>query len=375
MSDGGGLYLRVAPSGAKSWILRTVIKGRRCDLGLGSVTLVSLAEAREQAVHLRKVARTGGDPLVERRRVHRWLPTFEEAARQVHAAHAAGFRNEKHRKQWLASLTDVVAAFGAKRVDAITSADILTALGPHWLARPATSRRVLQRVRMIFEWCTAQGYCAGDNPTQGLTKVLPKHRGTPRHHAALPYHAVPTFLRTLRAAEASEASRLAFEFLILTAARTSEVLLATWSEVDLDTRTWTIPVARMKSGRAHSVPLAPRVLEILHRAKELSDGGPYVFPGRAPTKPLWNMVLLILLRRLQRDHLTVHGFRSTFRDWAAERTNVPRAVCEAVLAHTLRDKAEAAYNRTDLFARRRELMTTWAAFATAQGADVVSMRA
>ena len=153
------------------------------------------------------------------------------------------------------------------------------------------------------------------------------------------------------------------------------MLLATWSEVDLDTRTWTIPGARMKSGRAHSVPLAPRVLEILHRAKELSDGGPYVFPGRAPTKPLWNMVFLILLCRLQRDHLTVHGFRSTFQDWAAERPNVPRAVCEAVLAHTLRDKAEAAYNRTDLFARRRELMTTWAAFATAQGADVVSIRA
>ena len=259
MADGGGLYLRVAPSGAKSWILRTVIKGRRCDLGLGSVTLVSLAEAREQAVHLRKVARAGGDPLVERRRVHRWLPTFEEAARQVHAAHAAGFRNEKHRKQWLASLAGVVEAFGAKRVDAITSADILTALGPHWLARPETSRRVLQRVRMIFEWCTAQGYCAGDNPTQGLTKVLPKHRGTPRHHAALPYHAVPTFLRTLWAAEASEASRLAFEFLILTAARTSEVLLATWSEVDLDTRTWTIPGARMKSGpRAQRAARAPR---------------------------------------------------------------------------------------------------------------------
>ena len=143
MADGGGLYLRVAPSGAKSWILRTVIQGRRCDLGLGSVTLVSLAEAREQAVHLRKVARAGGDPLAERRRVHRWLPTFEEAARQVHAAHAARFRNEKDRKQWLASLAGVVEAFGAKHVDAITSADILTALGPQWLARPATSRRVL----------------------------------------------------------------------------------------------------------------------------------------------------------------------------------------------------------------------------------------
>ena len=178
---------------------------------------------------------------------------------------------------------------------------------------------------------------------------------------------MPAFLRTFQAAEASEASQLAFEFLILTVARTSELLLATWSEVDLDTRTWTIPGARMKSGRAHSVPRASRVLEILHRAKGLSVGGPYVFPGRAPTRPLWNMVFLILLRRLQRDHLTVHGFRSTFRDWAAERTNVPRAVCEAVLAHTLRDKAEVSYNRTDLFARRRELSSTCVSRSISRG--------
>ena len=177
LADGGGLYLFVAPGGSKSWVLRTLVKGKRCDLGLGSVTLVTLAEARDHALRLRKIARAGGDPIAERRQERRAVPTFEVAARQVHAAHAVGFRNEKHRKQWLSSLADVLAAFGAKRVDAITSADVLTALGPNWLVRPETSRRVLQRVRMIFDWCKAQGYCTGDNPTQGVTKVLPKHRG------------------------------------------------------------------------------------------------------------------------------------------------------------------------------------------------------
>ena len=374
-ADGGGLYLAVAPSGSKSWVLRTLVKGKRCDVGLGSVTLVSLAEARDRALQLRKIARAGGDPLAERRQARRVVPTFETAARQVHATHAAGFKNAKHRQQWLSSLTDVLAAFGAKRVDGITSADILAALGPRWLLRPETSKRVLQRIRTVFDWCKAQGYYTGDNPTQGLTQVLPKHRGAPQHHAALPYQAVPTFLGTLRTAKANESIRLAFEFLILTAARTGEVLFATWPEVDLEAKTWTIPGARMKTGREHRVPLALRAITILQRAKALSADGLYVFPGRSPQKPLSNMVFLMLLRRLGRDDTTAHGFRSSFRNWAAECTNIPRAVCEAALAHSLRDKTEAAYHRTDLFARRRELMAQWAAYVTAAAADVMATRA
>lgn len=374
-ADGGGLYLLVAPGGSRSWVLRTVVKGKRCDIGLGSVALVSLAEAREEARRLRRIARAGGDPLAERRQARRSVPTFEEAARQVHASHAVSFKNEKHRKQWLSSLGAVFSAFGGKRVDAVTSADVLGALSPNWLARPETSRRVLQRIRVVLDWCKAQGFCSGDNPTQGITKVLPKHRGTQAHHAALPYRHLPAFLEVLQKSDAGEVVKLALEFTILCASRTSETLNVTWAEIDFSAKTWTIPAGRMKAGTEHRVPLSDRCVEILERAQTLSDGGPYVFPGRKPGKPLSNMVFLMALRRMKRADLTAHGFRSTFRDWSAERTNVPRAVCEAALAHTLRDKTEAAYNRTDLFERRRELMASWAAFATARPGEVVALRA
>ena len=369
LADGGGLYLFVAPGGAKSWVLRTVVQGKRCDLGLGSVTLVTLAEAREEARRLRRIARTGGDPLAERRHERRPVPSFEEAAQQVHASHAAGFRNEKHRKQWLSSLSGAIVAFGSKRVDTMTSADILSMLSPQWLERPETSRRVLQRLRVIFDWCKAQGYCVGDNPTSGITKVLPKHRAAKAHHAALPYPEVPAFLLALRESDASEPVRLGFELTVLCATRTSETLCATWDEVDLPSRTWTIPFARMKGGVDHRIPLSHRCVEILRRALTLADGSQYVFPGRSGTKPLSGMAFLMVLRRMGRGDVTTHGFRSSFRDWAAERTNFPRAVCEAALAHTLRDKTEAAYHRTDLFERRRELMIAWTAFSTGTETD------
>ena len=291
-------------------------------------------------------------------------------------SHSATFRNAKHKAQWLASLeADVFPVIGDRPVDAIESADILKVLSPIWTTKPETARRLKQRIKVVFDWAKASGFRSGDNPTEGLTKVLPKHRGEQQHHAALPYQSVPAFITVLRTADTSESIRLAFELLILTATRTNEVLRARWAEVDLDAKVWTIPGVRMKSGREHRVPLSARAFKILKRAKEIADGGPYVFPGRTSTKPLSNMAFLMLLRRLKHDAITTHGFRSSFRDWAAEKTNVPRAVCEAALAHTLRDKTEAAYNRTDLFDRRRELMDTWAKFATTKPADVVSIRA
>ena len=364
IGDGGGLYLVIQTSGAKSWILRTVIKGRRSDLGLGSASLISLAEAREEARRLRRIARMGGDPLAERRHERRPVPTFEQAARQVHASLETAFRNKKHRKQWLSSLLGVISRCGSKRVDAVTSADVLSVLSQKWLDHPETARRVLQRLRVIFDWCKAQGYCVGDNPTDGLTKVLPKHRSPKAHHAALPYTEIPRFLRALWASDASELVKLGLELTILCVTRTSETLHATWAEVDLSARTWTIPGERMKAGVAHRIPLSPRCEEILTRAQVLSDGSSYVFPGRRRGRPLSNMTFLMTLRRMRRNDVTTHGFRSSFRDWAAEQTNVPGAVCEAALAHAVRDKVEAAYFRTDLFERRRTLMHTWAAFAT-----------
>jgi integrase len=374
-ADGGGLYLLVAPSGSKSWVLRTVVHGKRCDIGLGGVGLVTLAEAREHAHALRKSARAGGDPLALRRDQRRTVPTLAEAAAQVHGSLSSGFRNDKHRKQWIRSLTDVLKSAGGKRVDVVSSSDLMAALMPNWLKKPETSRRVLQRLRVIFDWCKAQGFRAGDNPTDGLSKVLPKHRETRDHHAALPYQRLPAFVNELRTSEAGEIVKLAFEFLILCASRTSEVLLAQWSEIDTDAKCWAIPASRMKSGVEHRVPLSPRCLKLLEVSRGLSDGGSFIFPGRQPKKPLSNMVFLMTLRRIGHPGLTAHGFRSTFRDWAAEKTNQPRAVCEAALAHALKDKTEAAYNRTDLFERRRELMGAWARFATSKPADVVVLRA
>jgi integrase len=377
-ADGNGLYLVVDPSGAKRWIWRGKIraKGKRCDLGLGSVQIVTLAGARDAAAQLRRDARAGKDPLAERQRDRRPVPTFKKAAQDVHTAHAKTFRNAKHRAQWLASLEQYAfPLIGDRLVDSIEAADVLKVLAPIWTTKPETARRVRQRIKVVFDWTKASGFRSGDNPTDGLTRVLPRHRGEKQHHAALPYPAVPAFIQALRTADTSPSVRLAFELLIVTATRTSEVLLATWTEVDLEAKVWTIPGARMKAGRDHRVPLSERAVQLFEQAQVYAAGSRYVFPGRTGERPLSNMVFLMLLRRLQRDDITVHGFRSSFRDWAAEKTNVARAVCEAALAHAVQDKTEAAYFRSDLFEQRRSLMDTWAKFATAKPADVVSIRA
>jgi integrase len=349
--------------------------GKRCDIGLGGASLVSLADARDEAHRLRKIARAGGDPLGHRRLRQREVPTFETAAKQVHAAHAATFKNEKHRKQWLSSLSGVFSAFGSKRVDTIASAHVLAAMSASWTERPETSRRVLQRIRVVFEWCKANGHCGGDNPTDGVRKVLPKHRNTRAHYPALPYLQVPAFIEGLRTADAAELVRLAFELTILCATRTSETVNAKWTEIDLQAGIWTVPAERMKSGIEHRVPLSTRAVEILERAKEIGGDNLFIFHGRSAKKPISNMAFLMVLRRMKRDDITTHGFRSSFRDWAAERTTAPRAVCESALARSLRDKTEAAYNRTDLFDRRRDLMSRWSVFATSKLADVVAIGA
>jgi len=374
-ADGNGLYLVVDPSGAKRWVLRTVVRGKRRDIGLGGLRLVSLAEAREQAQALRRMARSGGDPLAERRRQRMTVPTFEEAARSVHAEHSATWKNAKHASQWINTLTEYAfPTLGKLRIDHVDTPDVLKALSPIWLTKPETARRVRQRIGAVMDWAKAAGFRSAANPIEGVGKGLPRQPDRSGHHAALPYAKLPGFLKSLRKADAGEPVRLAFEFLILTATRTSEVVGATWAEIDLAKKIWTIPAGRMKAAREHRVPLSKRCLEILARAKELSDGGPHVFPGRTAEKPLSNMAFLMTLRRMEID-VTAHGFRSTFRDWASERTNFARDVCEMALAHTVNDKTEAAYRRGDLLDKRRELMATWASFATSKQADVVPLRA
>jgi integrase len=374
-ADGNGLYLVVDESGAKRWLLRTVVHGKRRDIGLGSVRLVSLAEAREHATALRRLARDGGDPLAERRRAKRIVPTFQKAAEQVHDAHAKAWKNEKHKDQWLNTLKAYAFPhFGDHPVDRIDAADVLKALSPIWLTRPETARRVRQRIGTVLEWAKASGFRGDANPVDGISKALPKQSDLVEHHDALVYAELADFVPKLRAANAGEGVKLALEFLILTAARTSEVLGAAWPEIDTEQKLWTIPAVRMKAGRTHRIPLAPRCIDILAHAKELAAGSTYVFPGRSPDKPMSNMVFLMLLRRLGVE-VTAHGFRSTFRDWARERTNYPRDICEAALAHGVRDETEAAYLRGDLLDKRRELMGAWAAFATRTPAQVIPLHA
>lgn len=361
-TDGNGLYLLVDKSGAKRWILRTVIHGKRTDLGLGGLTLVTLAQARDQAVRLRKIARDDGDPREEKRAKKKAGITFESAAITVHESNKETWKNEKHADQWINTLrTYAFPHFGSKPVHAITSADIVTALSPIWTKKPETARRVLQRIRTVLDWAKASGLRTGDNPVEGVTKGLPKPKRSKEHHAALPYKQIPAFLKKMHAGPSSEIAKLAFEFLILTGARTSEVLLALPAEADLKAKVWVVPPDRMKAGAEHRVPLPARCVAIVKRAMELSAGQEFLFAGEKTDRPMSNMVFLMMLRNLGLE-VTAHGFRSSFRDWASEQTNFPSAVCEAALAHTVRDKTEAAYNRTDLFEKRRALMNSWAKY-------------
>jgi integrase len=373
-ADGNGLYLVVDPSGARRWVLRTVVQGKRRDLGLGSYLLVCLAEARESASKLRRIARSGGDPLAERRRARLAIPTFAAAARITHSEHAPAWRNSKHKAQWLSTLAQYAfPAIGDRRVDQIETSEILKLLSPIWLTKPETARRVKQRIKTVLDWAKAAAHRSGENPVDGVTNGLPKQPDRKQHFKALPYSEIGNFIESLREAPVGEIVRLAMEFLILTAARTNEVIGATWQEISLERRIWTIPAERMKARREHRVPLSPRCVEILNRASQLSATSNYLFPGRSESKPMSNMALLMLLRRMGIG-ATAHGFRSAFRDWAAEKTNFPREVCEMALAHTVKDRAEAAYRRGDLFDKRRKLIDAWANYALSSKGEIVRLQ-
>lgn len=367
-TDGNGLYLVVDPSGAKRWLLRLVVQGRRRDIGLGGASLVSLAEARERAIAYRKIAREGGDPLAIKNEARKVVPTFKEAAERVHAEHEVSWKNRKHAQQWINTLKQYVYPhIGAYRVDSVNTPDVLRALSPIWLTKPETARRVRQRIGTVMDWAKASGFRTGDNPVEGVARGLPKQGDSDKHHEALPFAQVPAFLKSLRATSSSDSAKLAFEFLILTASRTSEVLNAKWDEIDLEEQLWTVPAERMKAKRIHRVPLSKRVLEILATARSLFDGeSPYLFPRKTAELPLSNMVFLAILKRMK-IAATAHGFRSAFRDWASETTSYPREIAEMALAHTIENKVEAAYRRGDLLEKRRAMMEDWSAFVAEVG--------
>ena len=368
--DGNGLYLHVDPSGARRWVQKLVIRGKSRGLGLGSYALVSLAEARELALANRKLARSGGDPLAAKRRTQD-VPTFEEAAAKVLEQNRGAWRNPKHAKDWPTSLR--LYAFpriGKKLVSEVTSADVLEILTPIWHDKPETARRVRQRISAVMKWAVAMQHRA-DNPAgDALGQALGRQQAVVRHMAALPHGDVASAVAAIRASRAWIGTKLAFEFLVLTAARSGEVRLATWDEIDLVAKVWTIPGERMKANRNHRVPLCGRVVEMLREAKSLGDGDGLVFPSRRG-KVLSDMTLSKLVKE-QGIKAVPHGFRSSFRDWASERTNHPREVIEAALAHAVQNKVEAAYARSDLFERRRRLMDGWAAYISGARGQVVA---
>lgn len=377
--DGGGLYLQVSPAITRSWIFRYTRNGKSREMGLGSARDVSLATARVKSGERRQQLADGVDPIEARisRIASEALTkanalTFAACAEKYIAANKAGWTNPKHVAQWQNTLDTYAApVMGKLPVQAIDTALVLRVLEPIWSEKAETAVRVRGRIERILDWARVMGYRTGENPARWrghLDKILPAalNRKSLEHHAALPYTEIAVFLSELRQQEGNAARAL--EFLILDAARTNEVIGATPEEIDYSKGVWTIPAERMKGGKEHRVPLSARAIQIAKAQPE----GAFVFGGRDEGKPLSNMAMLELLRRMGREDLTVHGFRSTFRDWASECTTYPREVCEMALAHTIGDKVEAAYRRGDLFEKRRKLMLDWAKYCEApKGAKVV----
>lgn len=374
--DGAGLYLQVRATGSRSWLYRWKDGGKVKVMGLGAYPAVGLADAREKARECARMRAKGIDPLEQKRASKQAKSpapaapagkTFSEVAAEYIKSHQAGWKSAKTLYIWRHSLEHYAdKAFGAVAVDKIDRPMILSLLRPIWNEKPETAGRVRRHVEAVLNFARAHDYRSGDNPAvwRGNLQfafVDQSKIRTVKHHPALPYAELPAFLRALR--ERPGVGALAFEFAILTACRTSEVLGATWQEVDIDAKLWSIPGSRMKAGKPHTVPLSARAIDLLKAVADFRRGAePWLWPGDRIGRPLSNMAFLMLLRRMDRSDLTAHGFRSTFRDWISETTEFSSEVAEMALAHVVSNKVEAAYRRGDLLAKRRELMEAWAAF-------------
>ena len=371
-ADGGSLYLRVADGGSKQWMFRYITNGRLRDMGLGPVHTLSLAEAREKAAEARKLRLDGIDPIERKRALvasvqaaNAKAMTFEQCAAAYIASHEAGWSNPKHRWQWRNSLAQhVYPVIGSLPVSLIDTALVMKTIEPLWTSIPETARRVRGRIESILDWARVSGYRAGENPARWrghLDHLLPPKSKVRKveHLAALPYSKVGAFIATLRQQDSIAAPCL--EFIALTVVREGEAINATWPEIDLEARVWTIPPERMKRDNEHRVPLSAPALAVL-KAMQAIRHSDYVFPGARQGRPLNGGTVLDLLKHASGADITVHGLRSSFRDWAAECTNFPREVAEMALAHAIPNAVEAAYRRGDLFEKRRKLMDAWAAY-------------
>ena len=364
-SDGGGLHLYISKAGRKSWVLRITIDGRRRDIGLGAFPSVSLAKAREKAADNRAAIAEGRDPLAEKRAPT--MPTFREAACTVHEVNKPRWRNPKHIASWMQTLErHAMPTLGNMPIERIGRAEVLRVLTPIWTARPETARRVRQRMRTVFRWAMAHGFMETNPAGEVIDGALPSMHKVKSHFRALPYREVGSALETVETSQASVSAKLCFRFLVLTAARSGEARGATWDETALQDHVWRIPPERMKAGVEHRVPLSGQAIELLGQASAIRDDSGLVFPSPLkPGSPMSDMTLTKVLRSTGlAERATVHGFRSSFKNWALEQTDTPWAVSEAALAHVLGNSTEQAYARSDLFERRRALMQQWADYLT-----------
>ncbi len=370
-ADGGGLYLRITDGkkAGRRWVFiyRRPLDGKRCEIGFGGTLAVPLAKARKKADEARALVADGKDPRATREAGPK-VPTFGELADRHVEAMEPSWRNPKHRAQWRMTLSVYAKPLRALLVNEITTAHVLEVLKPIWQKIPETASRVRGRIENVLDAAKVQGFRSGENPAAWrghLKLILPARKKLTRgHHAAMPIDDLPDFVASLRARPAVAARCL--EFAILTAARSGEALGTHWSEIDLQAKIWKIPAVRMKATREHRIPLCERAIEILREMEPLRDDGGFVFPGQRADMPLSSMALEMMLRRMKVERVTVHGFRSTFRDWAGNRTSYPRELAEHAIAHQIGDKAEQAYRRDDALERRRPMMEAWAKFC---GAD------
>lgn len=361
--DGNGLYLVVDPSGARRWIVRVVVKGQknkkgaplRTDFGLGGADVVTINQARERALEYRRMAKQGLNPRFNVRQV---MPTFEEVAQQVHIDRLPTWKNAKHGQQWINTLRDYAfPKIGRMPVDSVNQPEVLMCLAPIWTEKHETAKRLAQRIKTVLDVARSKGFREGENPVTAIkdAQVLPKVKAKPKHHGAMHWKDIPAFYADLKPRKAMAAKALMFT--CLTGSRTTEVLGLRWEEISFNERLWICPPKRMKMGEEHRVPLSDEMLEIIEPLKAMRSE--FVFEGQKRHQPLSNMSMLMLLRRMGIEGVTVHGFRSTFRDWASEVANAPREVAEKSLAHSVGSDVERAYARSDLLGKRRDLMERW----------------
>lgn len=370
-SDGGGLYLWISPSGSKSWLFMWARDGKRREMGLGAYPTVSLAKARVRAADCRSAVEEGRDPIAEKAKEAE--PTFGECADKYIATIKSEWRNAKHEYQWNQTLTSFCESIRPKRVSTVTTEDVLGVLAPIWMVKAETASRLRGRIERVLEFAKVKGWRSGENPAAwrgNLRNLLPKRQRLQRgHQPAMPYAEIPAFTARLRRAEAMAARAL--EFTILTVARSGETLGAKWPEIDFKAKLWNVPKERMKAGAPHTVPLSKEALAVLESLREQRQGnGEFVFT-RDGENPLSNMAMMMLLRRMKQTEITVHGFRSGFRDWCGDATSFPREVAEAALAHKVGDETERAYRRSDALEKRRKLMQAWADYLSAVKANNV----